>query len=451
MNLSDDNDEKGDGKMKKKKKKKKKSKKKRKRSLSSSSSTNTANNNNNNNHTSSKRTKHHTSSYVRSTSFSSTFRSSSLRAMSFSSYRSLPSSSLQPRSHSLLAQRGTSRPKSPIQTTHPDKTFHYTQRPGTVIDSKYTIISDIGLGTFGRVVKCSSVTEPFNVAIKIIRKIKKYIDSARIEADVLRDVNRQGGRGRSLCVRMWGTFMWEGHFCLIFEELGLSLYDLLKGNGYERFPMGFNWDVARDLVDVMEFLKGRNLVHTDIKLENILLDVKESDYVYQTSPGGRQIRVPKVAKVKLCDFGGATYDNERKGRVINTRQYRAPEVILELGWSTPSDMWSVGCVLAEISSGNLLFSTHSNFEHLALIERTLGRFPRHMIERSPVKNLPFVDGVHDNAVLSGESRRYVQKVRRMEEEYVGEWGDLLRGVLEIDPGRRWKASECLHSYFRKRI
>jgi serine/threonine protein kinase len=51
----------------------------------------------------------------------------------------------------------------------------------------------------------------------------------------------------------------------------------------------------------------------------------------------------------VIDFGGATYEHDRsKTRIINTRQYRGPEVTLELGWSYPSDMWSAGCIVSEV-------------------------------------------------------------------------------------------------------
>jgi serine/threonine protein kinase len=59
----------------------------------------------------------------------------------------------------------------------------------------------------------------------------------------------------------------------------------------------------------------------------------------------------------VIDFGGATYDSEKKSSVVNTRQYRAPEVILENGWSKPSDCWSIGCIIAELYQGELLFAT----------------------------------------------------------------------------------------------
>ena len=59
----------------------------------------------------------------------------------------------------------------------------------------------------------------------------------------------------------------------------------------------------------------------------------------------------------VIDFGGATFEDQHHSSVINTRQYRAPEVILGLGWDTASDMWSVGCIIMEFYIGELLFAT----------------------------------------------------------------------------------------------
>lgn len=59
----------------------------------------------------------------------------------------------------------------------------------------------------------------------------------------------------------------------------------------------------------------------------------------------------------VIDFGGATYEHDSHASVVNTRQYRAPEVILGMRWLYPSDLWSVGCIIAELFLGDLLFAT----------------------------------------------------------------------------------------------
>lgn len=92
---------------------------------------------------------------------------------------------------------------------------------------------------------------------------------------------------------------------------------------------------------------------------------------------------PRRLDIKLIDFGGATFHDEHHSTIINTRQYRAPEVILGkdkpgLGWSESSDLWSLGCILVELYTGELLYPTHDNYEHLAMIEHLLGPLPQHM-------------------------------------------------------------------------
>jgi serine/threonine protein kinase len=84
-------------------------------------------------------------------------------------------------------------------------------------------------------------------------------------------------------------------------------------------------------------------------------------------------REPLSTAIRLIDFGGATFEGEHHARIVNTRQYRAPEVVCGLGWSYPSDCWSIGAILPELYTGELLFATHEDLEHLALMERILQR------------------------------------------------------------------------------
>jgi len=61
-------------------------------------------------------------------------------------------------------------------------------------------------------------------------------------------------------------------------------------------------------------------------------------------------RLPKSSAIKIIDFGSTTFEHQNHTSVVATRHYRAPEVILGLGWNYPCDIWSVGCILVEICS-----------------------------------------------------------------------------------------------------
>lgn len=126
-----------------------------------------------------------------------------------------------------------------------------------------------------------------------------------------------------------------------------------------------------------------NLIHTDLKPENILL----CDSAYQTFTYNRRIpssstgvnrqatqrRVLLDTEIRLIDFGSATFQDEYHSSVVSTRHYRAPEIILGLGWSFPCDIWSIGCILVEFYTGDALFQTHDNLEHLAMMENVCDR------------------------------------------------------------------------------
>jgi dual-specificity kinase len=83
--------------------------------------------------------------------------------------------------------------------------------------------------------------------------------------------------------------------------------------------------------------------------------------------------------MRLIDFGSATFDSDYHSSIVSTRHYRAPEIILGLRWSFPCDVWSVGCILVEFLTGDALFQTHDNLEHLAMMQIILGDFPKEFL------------------------------------------------------------------------
>ncbi|KAJ1427054.1 kinase-like domain-containing protein [Ochromonadaceae sp. CCMP2298] len=326
-----------------------------------------------------------------------------------------------------------------------DAEGHYEGREGDVIKKRYRIIKRLGIGTFGAVFKCHDSKHGDVVALKVVRSIKRYIDSAQIEARVLHDLfDQQKAKGVDVCLKMYSHFKFDDHYCIVCERLGLSLLDLIKKNRYKRTPLRVVRDVSRQLLKALDFLTSIGLVHTDLKLENVLFErsTLRAETVLQ---GGREVTVeaPVHTAVKLIDFGGATYATDRnKSRIINTRQYRSPEVTLELGWSYPSDMWSAGCIVAEVYSGELLFGTHDELEHLALMEQALEPFPPHMVRASPLRDL-FEAGRVKRHCLPRASLREVEAMRPLQryfqlapEDPGSGIGDLVKAMLRLDPAKR---------------
>lgn len=349
--------------------------------------------------------------------------------------------------------------QSSSTSSRDDTVGHFRGGAGTVIADRYKVVRDVGLGTFGRVVECLDLRRSRKssgqgrgdseyVAIKIVRDVRRYYDSAVIEASIIEEVNRRGGRGISHCAILHDAFSWNSHYCMVFESLGPSLYDFLKRHKYCGFPMICVREFARQLLEALEFMHSFGLIHTDLKPENILLvNYREVPYKWH----GKTYMIPESTKVKVIDFGGATYDDEKKSSIVNTRQYRAPEVILGLGWSMPSDLWSAGCILVELYLGELLFATHDNQEHLALIEQVISPFPLRMLKRA--KNSELVEEAFDDKgrhrmgrVLPPEGASFVSKMRPLESLIGPEDGrflDLLRMILVINPDRRATAQACV--------
>lgn len=361
-----------------------------------------------------------------------------------------------------------------------DDTFgHFKGGPGAVINGRYKLVKDVGLGTFGRVVQAIDLNLARNVtrderqnhrdrdrndrkakikmedsvAIKIVRNVKRYHESALIEADILKDVNSRGGRGQSLCGVLLRQFDLNGHCCLVFECLGRSLYDFMKVHGFKSFPLFCVHDFAKQLLDALDFIHSFGLIHTDLKPENILLK-SNKERPYRLPDGVSDQQVPASTCIKLVDFGGATYDREKKSTIINTRQYRAPEVILGVGWSIPSDLWSAGCIISELYKGELLFATHDNSEHLALIERIIGRIPLNMVTRSKDfgTRLFDSDGWHKMEDLSSGSKAHVRRAAVLEmnvkeKDTHTKLASLLRSLLTIDPDHRSSAANAMKNPF----
>jgi dual-specificity kinase len=249
------------------------------------------------------------------------------------------------------------------------------------------------------------------VAIKIIRSVQKYRDASKIELRVLSTLKANDQENRNRCIHLRDCFDYRGHICIVMDLLGQSVFDFLKMNSFVPFPNSQIQSFARQLFTSVackcSYLKVKcgqsklimnavlhdlNLIHTDLKPENILLcDSNYQAFTYSrripssSTTVNRQAAQRKVlldTEIRLIDFGSATFQDEYHSSVVSTRHYRAPEIILGLGWSFPCDIWSIGCILVEFFTGDALFQTHDNLEHLAMMESVCGtRIDSHLIQQ----------------------------------------------------------------------
>lgn len=117
----------------------------------------------------------------------------------------------------------------------------------------------------------------------------------------------------------------------------MNLYELIKSNGYYGLPLDLIRRFVLQILNAVHFLHKNKIIHADLKPENILL------------------KEPKKSGVKIIDFGSSCFDGETIYTYIQSRYYRGPEVILGLPYDRKIDIWSFGCIIAELHLGYPLF------------------------------------------------------------------------------------------------
>ena len=327
-----------------------------------------------------------------------------------------------------------------------------------------------GEGQFSRCVEAIDKTTGATVALKVIRAIPRYIESAAIECDILERVRSLATDGCAAhhIVGYHGHFKFGKHVCIVFDWCGVSLYDFLTSNHDIPFSMEAIRAVALQLDEALAFLHGIGLIHTDLKTENVMFLHKEYDTVpvsaetcacpeavaltsrHSSRSPPTMTRVPRSLELRLIDLGNAVWNTRPHRSVIGTRHYRPPEVLLGIEWECPSDMWSVGCILVELYTGQTLFQTHNNREHLAMIERVLGPFPASMLHRASRTALARYFDAHGRVVFpepgSGVTTAYVDAMRPLRSiippDRHPELFDLVNRMLAYEPSERITAAEA---------
>ncbi|KAG0302110.1 Homeodomain-interacting protein kinase 3 [Linnemannia gamsii] len=228
---------------------------------------------------------------------------------------------------------------------------------------RYVILDVLGQGTFGQVVKCQNLKTNAIVAVKVIKNKPAYFNQSMMEVTVLELLNeRYDVDDRHHILRLQDTFIHRRHLCLVFELLSVNLYELIKQNQFRGLRMSLVRVFTAQLLDALCVLNEARIIHCDLKPENVLL---------------KNLETPTI---KVIDFGSACHEQQTVYTYIQSRFYRSPEVLVGLPYSSSIDIWSVGCIAAELFLGLPLFPGSSEYNQLSRIVEMLGMLPTYMLE-----------------------------------------------------------------------
>ncbi|XP_040896760.1 cyclin-dependent kinase-like 5 isoform X2 [Toxotes jaculatrix] len=285
--------------------------------------------------------------------------------------------------------------------------------------NKFEVLGIVGEGAYGVVLKCRHKETNEIVAIK---KFKDSEENEEVKETTLRELKMLRTLKQENIVELKEAFRRRGKLYLVFEYVEKNMLELL-----EELPNGVPTEKARSyiyqLIKAIHWCHKHDIVHRDIKPENLLIS---SDDV-----------------LKLCDFGFARNLSEGTDanytEYVATRWYRSPELLLGAPYGKAVDMWSVGCILGELSDGQPLFPGESEIDQLFTIQKVLGPLPPEQMKL-----------FYNNPRFHGLRFPAVNHPQTLERRYLGIIGggllDLLKNLLLLNPTERFLTEQSLNHH-----
>lgn len=370
---------------------------------------------------------------------------------------------------------------------------------------RYIAQRKLGWGQFSTVWLAYDTRCSRYVALKIQKSAPEFAQAALHEIEVLSAIADGDPSNAKHIVRLIDNFKHAGpngqHLCMVLEYLGDSILHLIRYNRYRGLELNKVRDICKCILLGLDYLhRERGIIHTDLKPENILLfstiDPAKDPVRSGLSPilerpegnlnGGVTVNInekklkrkakravakisgrrssmggtPKVdrcldgvdMRCKVVDFGNACWVDKQFMEEIQTRQYRAPEVVIKAGYSFPVDLWSFACIAFELATGDMLFTPKSgqgfsdDEDHLALMMELLGKFPR-KIAVAGARSKDFFDRYGDLKRIRRLKfwpldRLLVEKYKFSESD-ASELAEFLCPLLDFAPEKRPSAQQCL--------
>lgn len=368
---------------------------------------------------------------------------------------------------------------------------------GEVLNKKYLIITPIGSGTFATVWLAMTLDTQKFYAIKI-QNWEDY-DEGIDEAEILTKLKKCNSNYINTIIDYFNYEVEDGIcVCMVFELMVGSVYDIMKCEKYANgLPLNIVKSVIFQLLHAMKLINNRyNIIHTDIKPENLLIVGKNNKHneicqrvknnvglmniIKKNKQNHKQIKdivcnidfteitekyytnnlfeFDKDIIIKLSDFG--TYkDIDHQDFDIQTRYYRAPEIILGYPYNSSCDLWSVGCLIYELLSGHTLFDPDKSKRisrdryHIHNMICILGKIPQYLIDKSKQKSLFFT---HNNLLKGIDNINYISLDNlinktlsmKLDTQQLALTTNLMQEMLQYDPFKRPTIDDLLkHEWF----
>jgi serine/threonine-protein kinase SRPK3 len=370
---------------------------------------------------------------------------------------------------------------------------------------RYTILQKLGWGHFSTVWLVNDNNTGKQCAMKVQKSSQHYMDAALDEFKLLQELNEGDPEDIHCCVKLIDQFSHCGtngiSICFISETLGNNLLSVVKKYKYRGIPISVVRKMCLHMLVALDYIHSeRKMIHTDFKPENIMLrkpsgpsieidmilninniptDIYHSSPLlfnkrtffpsklwsccsYHTSKAetlrsydSKKLMSLNMQNVfqyccKIVDFGNACWTYSHFTEDIQTRQYRSPEVILGLRYTSQCDIWSLACVIFELVTGDILFDPREDSKnifsreanHLSLISELLGPLPRKTrILHSQLTTQQIPHTLSETKIWP--LREVLIKKYEMPELEANALTEFLSPMLEIEPEERATARHML--------
>lgn len=317
-----------------------------------------------------------------------------------------------------------------------DEAARYLTSVGDHIAYRYEIQNKLGKGAFGDVYQALDHKTGEQVAVKVIRNERRFHLQGKVEVQVLDALKEHSDRYQF--VRKIDSFNFRNHLCLTFELYFHDLYSELKSREFVGLFLHDAQHVVASIATCLKLCSRLGIVHADLKPENVLL-VDDTSF-----------------DVRVIDFGSACFEHGKVHSYVQSRYYRAPEIVLGLEYGSPIDMWSLGCILVELLTGRPIFPAKNEKDLLLYHMEVCGVPPAAVLDHAS-RTAEFFSkdhtGYHSLRVVDRKGRARVAGSRTLQSTVASEDPDLLAFLercFDWNPKTRITPSEALEHPFLTR-